>query len=174
LWEATSDPGKMAKKIFLDTRSEAAYFTLVGISCHLADYRLLFAFNQELEFNFTKEKDFVPAATGTGEPSLFSFYIYRDEDQRNTYYLLANRGKESTLLPAFRQVDYLLIIEGPLQKARKEALLSKIRTVPKVLMASELKFSGVKNHESLLTDLEMHIMDIFRDTKQKFYPSIKK
>ena len=158
----------MAKKILLETRAEPAFFTLVGISCHLLDYRLLYDFNKQLDFNFNKERDFTPTSMTPEENSSFSFYIYKDEDTRNSYYLLANKNPDIYLLPALKQADFLLFIEGPLSKIRQETLLNGIRSIQKVLTAFEIKFNQVKNYENLLTDIELHIMNIAKESKQEF------
>jgi hypothetical protein len=157
----------MAKKILLETRTEPAFFTLIGISCHLMDYRLLYAFNNQLDFNFIKEKDFPAVSVEQKTESSFSFYTYKDEDHRNSFYLFANKNPDFYLLPTLKQADFLLLIEGPITKPRKESLLNGIRSIPKVLTSFEIKFTQVKNYEAFLTDLELHIMEIEREKKQK-------
>ncbi|MEI6900404.1 MAG: IPExxxVDY family protein, partial [Bacteroidota bacterium] len=96
----------------------------------------------------------------------YAFYLYRDEDQRLTFYLISNRNQGNLLLPALKQLDYIMIIEGELTKERKQALLSAIRAIPKVITAFEIRFSELKNHESFLTDIEFHILGINRGAKQ--------
>jgi len=157
----------MAKKIILETRSEPAFYTLIGISCHLMDYRLIYELNRKLDFNFIKENDFSIINSPTGDNLSFSFYIYRDEDQRLSYYLLSNRGREGLLFPKFKQADFLLIIEGVFRKQKKDILLTSLHSVPKVLTAFEVKHSDLRNLESFLMDLELHIMNINKELKQK-------
>ena len=160
----------MAKKIVLETRSEPAFYTVIGISCHLMDYRLLFEFNKKLDFNFIKENDFKSSVLSGGNNSSFSFYINKDEDQRLTYYLLSNRGQEGLLFPKLKQADFILIIEGILKKQKKENFISSVQTIPKVLTAYEIKQTELKNLESFLIDLELHIMQINKESKQKNQP----
>jgi len=153
----------MAKKIFLENRSETILFTLFGISCHLKDYRLSYYLNQKLELSFAKMDDFQG----------YSFYFCRDEDSFNSYYLLGNRGPESILLPDLKQTDFLLLLEGPVKKAQKEQLLEKVRGIQNVLTAYEVRFETIKNYNLMLTDLEIHLMNILREAKVK-YSLIKK
>jgi hypothetical protein len=162
---------KMAKKIILETRSEPAFFTFVGISCHLMDYRFLYEFNKQLEFNFIKESDFPRTSSIAAQTAHFSFYLYRDEDQRLSYYLLSNRGDEGFIFPALKQADFILIIEGIFGKQKKEAFLSTLRSVPKVLTSYEIKSTELKNPESFLMDLELHVLQINKDLKQKKQPA---
>jgi hypothetical protein len=150
----------MAKKIFLETRTEPSLFTLFGISCHLKDYRLSYYLNNRLELSFVKMEDFLG----------FSFYYCRDEDSFNYYYLLGNRSQDSILLPDLKQTDFLLLVEGPCKKTQKERLLEKIRGIQNVLTAFEVRFETIKNYNVILTDLELHLMNILKDQKIKYSP----
>jgi hypothetical protein len=153
----------MGKKILLNIRSEPTYFTLIGISCHLKDYRLSYLLNQKLEYSFSKLEDLQD----------FSFYYYRDEDRYNTYTLIANRSQESVLVPQLKQTDFLLLVEGEFKKAQKDPVLNAIRTIPNVLTAYEIRLPEIKNFEILLTDIEMHVMNIFKIEKSKYQPQLK-
>jgi hypothetical protein len=153
----------MAKKVILETRSEPILFTLFGISCHLKDYRLSYYLNQSLELSLAKMDDFMG----------YSFYFCRDEDCYNSYYLLGNRGQEAILLPDLKQTDFILLVEGPFKKVQKEYLLEKTRAIQNVLTAFEVRFATIKNYEVMLTDLELHLMNILKEAKIK-YSRVKK
>jgi hypothetical protein len=155
----------MTKKLLLKTRSEPAYYTLVGISCHLMDYRFLHFLNSELGVNFRKEDDLKIHIPNIDQPVAFSFYSYTDEDQRNFYYLVSNFSQDFILVPEFRHIDYMLMIEGDFKKKKKDSLLSIIRSIPKVQAALEIKIANIKNAELFLTDIEMHISDIHQEIK---------
>lgn len=163
----------MAKKVLLETRSEPALFTLIGISCHLKDYRLSYLLNQHLDFGFVKMDDLFVAASSRKEPDSFSFYHFTDEEHYNSYFLLSNRGQESVLLPEMKQTDFLLLVEGPFKKLQLDQIQQKIRDIPNVLTSYEIKLTGLKNYENLLTDLELHFTSLNREAKVKF-TSIKK
>ncbi len=150
----------MAKKIFLESRSQPSLFTIFGISCHLKDFRLSFLLNKMLELEFAKMEDF----------KSYSFYFCRDEDHYNGYYLLGNRGPDSILLPELKQTDFILLIEGPFKKIQKEQLLIKIREIQNVLTAFEVRFETIKNYETLFADLELHFMKILKEAKIKYSP----
>lgn len=153
----------MAKKVLLDTRSEPLLFTLFGISCHLKDYRLSYHLNLALDLGFVKMDDFRD----------FSFYYYREEDYFNSYYLLGNRSQEAILMPDLKQTDFLLLLEGPVKKVRKDQLLLKIRGIQNVLTAFEVRFETIKNYNLMINDLELHLMNILKEAKTKYSP-IKK
>src|SRR5512138_3363650 len=89
----------MAKRILLEVRSEPAWFTLTGISCHLKDYRISYLLNEQLRFCLTKLEDVPLTPEGFKETAFFSLYRHRDPDQCNTDYLVGNRNPEHLLLP---------------------------------------------------------------------------
>ena len=153
----------MAKKVYLANRSEPALYTLFGISCHLKDFRLSFLLNKALEIELVKMDDF-------GE---FSFYFFRDEDRFSAYYLIGNRGLESVLLPELKQTDFLLLLEGPVKKIQKDRLIEQTRGIPNVLTAYEVRFETIKNYATMLTDLEIHMLNILKDSRVKFSPTKK-
>ena len=160
----------MAKKLLLETRSEPTLYTLFGISCHLKDYRLSFLMNQKMEMEFIKMEDFCSIAPSKKESNSFSFYYGRDEDHFNNFSLVANRGQETILVSELKQTDFLLLVEGPFKKSQKERLLAALKSIPNVLTAFEIRFETIKNYENFLTDLELHFMNITRESRIKYSP----
>ncbi len=157
----------MARKILLDVHSEPAYFTLIGISCHFKDYRFTHLLNKELGFSFAKETDMSVYIAGRKDPSGFSFYQFRDEDNFLHFSLISNRSEEFVLVPEARQVDFILVVEGELKKNRLNMLLKGISSIQNVLMAYEIKMAAVKNIENLLTDIELHLMNLRKELKTR-------
>ena len=150
----------MAKKVFLVNRSEPAIFTLFGISYHLKDFQLSYGLHKSLDLEFVKMDDFRGC----------SFFLCHDDNGFNSYYLLGNRGQDSILLPDLKQTDFLLLLEGPLKKRQKEQLLERIKKIQNVLTAFEVRFDTIKNYEPMLTDLELHLMNIQKEAKIKYSP----
>jgi hypothetical protein len=158
----------MSKKIYLDVRSEPAVFTLLGISCHVKDYRISFLLNKHLGSDFQKMEDLKITLASKKDPAEFSLYYYHDEDYFNKYYLLANRSQDLVMAPEIKQVDFLLLIEGEFRKAQKDRLIKSIREIPNVLTAYEVKFAEIKNYETLLNDMELHFVKISKENKVKY------
>jgi hypothetical protein len=155
----------MSKKILLDVRPEPAIFSLIGVSCHVKDYRISFLLNKYLGFDLLKMEDLKITFNNKQDPEEFSFYYYYDEDYFNTYYLMSNRSQEVVLAPEIRQVDFLLIVEGEFKKSQMDRLIKSIRDIPNILAAYEVKLAEIKNFETLLNDMEMHLMKIKKETK---------
>jgi hypothetical protein len=163
----------MARKILRDTDSEPVYYTLIGIACHHKDYRLSYLLNKKLDFVFSKQQDLVITLKDRKEPASFSFYYYKDEDQGISYLLISNRSEEYVLLPELKQLDFLFMVEGNVKKSRNDQLLKAVSSIPNVLTAYEINLTTIRNYGSLLTDIELHLMNIFRNTKTKFEPQLK-
>jgi hypothetical protein len=146
----------MAKKILLESRTEPSSFTILGVSCHLKDYRLSFLLNQKLPADFKKMEDF---------PGVFSLYFYADEECRNFFYLLSNRSEEKILFTELKQTDFIMLVDGPVKKARLDRILKTIRAIPNVLTAFEIQVGSLKNFPGFLADLELHFMAISKESK---------
>jgi len=164
----------MSKKIFSDIRSAPAFYTLIGISCHMKDYRISFLFNKYLGTEFHKLEDLKITLNNKNDPAEFSLYYYYDEDYFNAYYLMENRSMEFILVPEIKQVDFLLIVDGVFKKSRKDRLIKSIREIPNVLTAYEIDFTGIKNHETLLNDVEMHFLNVTKENKINYQPKVNK
>lgn len=164
----------MVKKILLKTRSERVLYTLIGITCHLMDYRILYLLNKELRFNFTKEDDLKITLTSTNQSVPFSFYSYKDEDQRISYYLIANFSQDVILVPEVKHADFIMLMDGDIKKQKKEELLKTIRSITRVITAFEIKFNEIKNPAAFLADVEMHILNISNEIKLKNKTTINK
>lgn len=86
-----------------------------------------------------------------------SFFSCPDENGFYHYYLLGNRSEETVLIPEYRQMDFLFILEGPVRKPWKEMIVKGIKGIPNVILAFEIETENIRNLEPLLHELEMHI-----------------
>ena len=160
----------MAKKIYLDDKPDPVFYTLLGISCHLKDYRLSFLLNQHLGFAFAKMDDLRVNSPVHKSEADFSFYNSFNEEKLFSYYLIANRSQDFILVPEMKQIDFILFVEGKCNKQGRGSLIKKIRMVPGILTAIEIDFAAIKNIENLLTDIEMHVMNIRKIPKIRYQP----
>ena len=112
-------------------------FALVGISCHLKDYRFVWFLNKALQSNFIKTKQFCPHDSDCR----FSQFEYSME--LSTAYIFANRSATGYLVNRKPQVDYWLKLEEPDSK-RLHKWAKEIRAIPQVLVAYEEGVEKVK------------------------------
>ncbi len=119
-------------------------FDLIGISCHLRDYRLCFELNRLLDINLVRADQ--GAETGSGE---FAVFHDRCEETRTEIRLIVNRGDSGFLIPEKRQADYLLMLRD---NARWESdeLMEMLKSHQQILTAFEIDPEGLKSKENLL------------------------
>ena len=112
-------------------------FALVGISCHLKDYRFVWMLNKVLKSSFIKTKPFL---TSDSDRS-FSQFEYPTE--LSTEYIFANRGLKGYLINKKPQVDFWLRLEGP-NNERLKKWTKEIQVIPQVLFAYEESLEKIK------------------------------
>ena len=112
-------------------------FVLVGISCHLKDYRFVWLLNKALQSNFIKTKQF----SLHDNDCRFSQFEYLME--LSTAYIFANRSSTGYLVNRKPQVDYWMKLEEP-DNERLHRWMEEISTIPQVLVAYEEGAEKVK------------------------------
>jgi len=136
-------------KLTLDFEPEFD-FLLIGISCHLKDYRFVWNLNHHLNYQLKREDDLSMIVDKLKTKSLFSIFSYEDEENHIHYSLIANRGDAGILIPELKTVDYLLQIRGPLEDEELEQEVERLKNVPNVLTAFSIDPTTLKSGASLL------------------------
>jgi hypothetical protein len=131
--------------------------SLIGISCHLKSYRLSFAMDSSLGLAFHRVNDFEVPGPGN-EMIGYPFMIYEDRDLKNQYCLVQNHHPQGKLVPALRQVDFFLMARDPMEEARINTMVSKIRSIPQVLAVYVIDTTRTKGVDMLLQEMELHLM----------------
>ena len=85
----------------------------------------------------------------TNEFSKHALYSYFQEDTENEFTLLSNRSNTGCLVPEQAHADYLFMIKESYDVNILE-LISKIKSIPFVLTAFEVKVGDLKSKENLL------------------------
>ena len=147
----------MAKKLSskFDFSSE---YTLIGISCHLKDYRLTFFLNNKLHLHLSRIDDFVQEGPDKTDLN-YSVYFYKCLETQNNFCLISNHHSDGKLIPTIGSVDYFLLIENEIPNDRKKELIKDIKTIPNILTAYELDLAKVKNIHQLLAELELQFIE---------------
>jgi len=145
----------MPRKLKLTSGSSYDY-TTIGIACHMKDYRFAFFLNDELGFQMKRTEDLL---YGDGEKSLgYSFYYFRNPDERRNFYLVSNYNEEARLIPSEKGADFFLIISDILSASRKKQLISRIQKIPQVLAAYEIPKGKTNNLEMIFEEIELHLL----------------
>ncbi|MBE9491437.1 MAG: IPExxxVDY family protein [Bacteroidetes bacterium] len=135
-------------------------FSIVAIFCHLKDYRLTYYLNKALGSHLKKIDDLIIKEQKNTDPKNYSLYIYYDSDKRTYFYLVSNHHPDGKLFSSLKQTDYFLLIKEHVNDHSKQKIIKTIRDIPGVLTAYMIDMNTVKHVNYLLSDLEMHLMNI--------------
>lgn len=141
-------------------------FTIIGIACHIPEYRVVHFLNKISNFNFIRLDDLI-INKGEEEEFGFPFYFFKDIESGATFHLIANRFTERVLIKQWKQIDFLLIAFGSNHKVKTEEIVKEIRIIPNVIAVSEMPITKKLAIDNFMTDLELHINEIQKREKEK-------
>jgi hypothetical protein len=152
----------MAKKLQLELTGAGKDLVFIGIASPLKDYLLCYRLNKKLGFRFKKLPDLLFTHPGKNEPYNYSLYHHKNTDRLLDYFLLTNHHPDSKLLPIFKQTDYFLLVSGEANANETEKMIKDIRTIQDVMLSYYLDHTKAKEMELILSDLELHVMEVNR------------
>ena len=155
----------MAKKLSI-SKSVDHQHSIIGLSCLANDYRLLYFASKTLGFSFNKLED-LPLYGKKDKLGDFSFYHFSDEEKHLNYYLFSNKNQGKIAVSAFRNFDYFLLIDDVIDTASQRELLNKLRAIPILQAAMSIPASTIKDLDTLLEDIELHLIDLQKIKKKK-------
>ena len=135
---------------------------IIGISTGMLDYQLAWNLNKALKLNLVKYKDI----TSDGE-NFFSFYLYDAGENSNAFNLVALSNEDTKWVSFSPQTDYLLIIRNYIKDSDYQSLLTKIKSIPKMIFAYSVDLGKNSKIDTILEDIEMHEMEISNDMNKK-------
>jgi hypothetical protein len=124
-------------------------FLLIGISCHVADYRLSWSLNKHFEIDLERLKD-IDFQLDRKTQGFFSFYSYDDEESHTTINLISNRCSGGYLIPEMKQMDYFVQYWGPFSDEEFEDFNQQIRGLSVVLTSLKVDPMELKSRHNLL------------------------
>lgn len=110
-------------------------FRLLGISCHENDYRLVWAVNNQLKWNFVKTGNLVVHNQKLKTDLEFSRFTFTDDSRYMTYNLISNRCPDGFLFSEIKNIDFLVHITGEVTEAEVREFRSRLKGV-KVISAT--------------------------------------
>jgi hypothetical protein len=158
----------MASKKRLDPTVHLAD-AFIGITTNLPVIQLVHFINRESLLKLVREKDLPVYNEKTDSVKEFKFFLYEDDDYRSTFCLVNNNNDGSFVLATHKQFNYFLFVFGAIPGDKVKQLISKIKSIPGVQLAAIVPQEPVKQIESILIDLELHLTDLQseKDNKQK-------
>ncbi|MCK4677584.1 MAG: IPExxxVDY family protein [Bacteroidales bacterium] len=150
----------MAKKIRLKISGVKPDYIIIGISCHLRDYRIIYRINQGLNFHFKKLKDLKIFPDKKENFASFSLYHFYHTDCLINYYFISNHHPEAKLIAGLKQADYFLFIHGVFPEEEKKQLIKKLSKIKDILAVFDVNPATLKQLDPVLYDLELHMAEI--------------
>lgn len=133
----------------------------------MKDYRLTWFMNKALNFKLSKQKDISIYNEKKDKLSSFSFYCDEQPENILIFYFISNRNAESEALAyEQKQTDFLFLIKGPLKKTQLDEILQNIKAISNIQTAFLIDDRTFKNLDSLMEDIELHLLDVLKAKKQ--------
>lgn len=124
-------------------------FGLIGIHCHMKDFRLCWEMNQALSVDLIREEDYKLYDKDSTERS-FPFFEFIDEENGIEYYLIKNRGSSGSIIPEEEKVDYLLILKGQVDDDLINSVCEQLQMIDIVLTAYPVEVQSLKSKHNLI------------------------
>ncbi|NTV83921.1 MAG: IPExxxVDY family protein [Bacteroidales bacterium] len=146
-------PGNPIRKKTLKLKvNEDIHFRLIGISSHENDYRLVWAINNKLGFQFTRTESLFIHRAALKTDLEFSRFTYIDEDRRLTYSWISNRCPDGFLFVEIRNFDFLVKITGEIREDETKEFVKKLKTVDVVSASFILEPEKLKGWRDILQE----------------------
>ncbi|MGE0088413.1 MAG: IPExxxVDY family protein [Bacteroidales bacterium] len=140
----------MKKKIHKLAAESNESFILIGIVSHENDYRLSWAFNQQIGLKLIKSKNIIVSQPKLEENPIFAVFKSEDEESLIQYYLITNKSEYGYLVPELKNVDYILKICGESTEETAIMLLNQIKKVEFVIAAFLIEGLPAKSLKNLI------------------------
>jgi len=125
-------------------------YKLVGIATPLKEYKFCFHLNALLGCDFSKLKDLIFQSPNRKRDIQFSVFKSGTEEDKNQFYVFANKNLQDILLPEISNFDYLIQIHGKYELEEIAKLMQGIRNFSEVVMAAEIPLNKVKSKDRLI------------------------
>jgi hypothetical protein len=130
-------------------------YTVIGISSQARGYKLAMLVNGKLGLRLQRVEDL---SLHEKPDRAYMLYEYRAKDSARIYHLLYNRHPEGLLAPALKGIDAFLLLYESLPAVETGMILSALRKGQGIQAAYTIDIATVKGFDSLLEDLEVHLM----------------
>ncbi len=148
----------MAKKLRLHLEYTPD-FEAIGISSNQKDYRLCWHLNRELRLDMRRLNDFTYFPKGSESNCPFSVFYHAIPELKLKYFLVNNRCSEGVLLAEPKNLDYLLLVQGPETPPPLDELLKQLRSVKAIHAAFLLMQDMGRRSTAFFYDFEHYLRE---------------
>jgi hypothetical protein len=127
-------------------------FQLLGISCHLPDYRLAWIINQTLGIDLDRKEDLeLLLGKNKEENGLFSFYQYDNDESYTTINVISNRCDKGFFCGELKQLDYFIQLWLPeSDEEDTSSIIKKLKKSHHVIAAIDLDVETLKSKNNFI------------------------
>lgn len=137
-------------KLKLDFEYEIDFF-LLGLSCHLPDYRLAYILNKELKIDLVRQQDLDLKTSKSKDKGFYSYYQYDNEELYTTIGLIANRSEVGYYVPELKQMDYFLQLWLPnFEEEELNDVMLKLKKSQQILACINIDVESLKSKNNFL------------------------
>jgi hypothetical protein len=123
------------KSVHKLTQDSVPGFFLIGIASYENDYRISWALNTSLGFNFIKSDYLSSVNKRLDVTQEFSMYYSQETNNFPFCRLISNRCDNGFLFEELKNIDFILTLEKSGDFMPDEAFIRSIRTIPFISMA---------------------------------------
>ncbi len=130
---------------------EPVNYILIAISSQEKDYKLAYSINKVLDLQLSNSQTDDDLQEEIVLSSVQAFH-YNDMENEFRYRFVQNRKDNSYLIPELKNVDYFFILQNDSERKLPEisTYTKKLRTIPGILAALEVRTNSIKNIRKLL------------------------
>lgn len=147
----------MAKKLKLVFRSSDEY-RLIAVVSHLKDYKLAFEINHMLGIDLVRYDDLAYAVSGD-IMCTYAWYHFKDVSTQTSFFFIGNKHQGGNLIPSAKSADFIMLIKNHPNPHEIKQYLTKLRSIPNLISATEVQPATVKDIDMLLDINELHEME---------------
>lgn len=137
----------MAKHRLLEDEA-APRVSVVGLSCHVADYRLCWSLNRTLGLSLTRRREDIIEMAREKELH-YSVYEQADDEGAPVWSLVSNTCGKRRLIPSQKQADFFLLADRSVM-ADVDELTDRLRKSEFVLLAFAVELEEIRMGHKLL------------------------
>ncbi len=144
------------KKIKFKINSTREY-DLIGVSCHLPDYRAVHFFNKTLDIRLVRADDLIWIGSEENTENHHSFYYWHDNLHNATICCVNNRSKNHILFLPLKNFDFLFVVFNDAHRYDIDEMSVQLRKIPQVILANKIDISHMKYSEDFIVQIDLHL-----------------
>ena len=135
----------MARKIHKLNTSIDENYCILGIASDEPDYKLCWLINRELSTDFVRIDNLELFNKKADDKQLFNLFQYDDEATLLTYRIIKNRSDNGFFLEEFKNLDYIIHIQGEILQDEIAGFIQKVSKISSVRLCVPVDLGKIKN-----------------------------